>query len=779
MNKKYLMKGVAALALFASFTSCTKDVTAADPIAEEQSAIDNAEMQLGITIPDNQTWNMASQVTASVTVNGDYGANYTVSIYENNPFINNTAVVLGKEDVVSGGTATINFTCPDASPSVFVAIKDEKGYTYTKPAAISDGKLETTFGGESAAGARRASNRGADDFTIAERTMPDLSTYINDAVAITAENNSTGQTEVTHYLIPEGTEWSANIPLLQSGNGISVYVQGTLNITAEQRVNGGCVFIVGPKGTVNIADGVQLVTNANNEESTVGSFYVYPGGTVQGEGTLEFANGTGSYNYNGGTIDVGTLNNNGGTLYNAGVIEADVLEGGAGNSVYENAGKVHIGNMVYGSSSANTRIRNNCWWEVDDDLCCRNIMQGPGAYIKATNMVLSCSEDNSGETSFIYAKANSLIDITGTVSLNNVDIDGPTTDGDYAYLQFGSIGTVHDVATNYTTAWGTVNGTYQEYMTVGAIQNNIRLSVDNPDISETMQNKLYNPTAYEKVLNMLNGTKSYTTSLADPSCGWKEYPQQGNGNAILVQKGQYTAATVEESDCSPGIDIVPPTPIYETLNVYTYAFEDQTVGTDYDMNDVVLKVSYHVTAENEDGQVVYDKTQLDATLVAAGATYNIKVKIGNNYLFGGKEIHEALGVNSGVMVNTGNGKATTASPVPDLGIAIPSGWDGDFTQLPVSIEVTSTGDTYSYPNTDNYPHAVMIPTDWRWPKERIIVTEAYPGTSDAATVAIGSVTYPENSFSAWAATLAAERTDVMKSWYNYPNTGKTMTNTTE
>lgn len=80
----------------------------------------------------------------------------------------------------------------------------------------------------------------------------------------------------------------------------------------------------------------------------------------------------------------------------------------------------------------------------------------------------------------------------------------------------------------------------------------------------------------------------------------------------MVQKGQYTAATVKESECSPGIEIVPPTPIYETLKVYTYAFEDQTVGTDYDMNDVVLKVNYKVkstgTGDNA-GKVEYDKTK--------------------------------------------------------------------------------------------------------------------------------------------------------------------------
>lgn len=202
------------------------------------------------------------------------------------------------------------------------------------------------------------------------------------------------------------------------------------------------------------------------------------------------------------------------------------------------------------------------------------------------------------------------------------------------------------------------------------------------------------------------------------------------------------------------------------------------------MNDVVLKVSYKVKSTNaETGEVEYDKTKLVATLVAAGATYNIKVKIGETYLFNGTEIHEALGVNPGVMVNTGNGKAQTATPISSE-IATPAGLadeDGniDFTTLPVTIEVTSTGKSYSYPNTNAYPHAVMIPVDWRWPTERTIITEAYPGNGKATITTESGSEFLINSFSAWAATPAAQRATVLGDikWYETAAApGKTMTN---
>ena len=771
MNKKYLMNGLAALAIVAGISSCTKDVTAMSPVDEAQKAKENAELQLGFVIPDGQTWDMASQVEANVTVNGDYDANYTVTLYENNPFASQAAVVLGKAEVKSGSTANINFTCPNSVMGVFAAIKDKKGYSYVKPVAIVDGKIETTFGGEAAAGARTmraARTSAADDFVIPTRTMPDLSAYIDDAVAITPENNKWAGAE--HYLIPEGSEWNDNIPYIQAGSGVSVYVQGTLNINADQSVNGGCVFIVGPKGKVNIASGKKLVTNANNNAGTVGSFYVYPGGEVKGD-RLEFANGTSSYNYNGGTIDVTTINNNGGTLYNAGVLEADHMLGGAGFSIYENAGKMHIGEAAKGAGNANNRLYNNCWFECDGTLSLRNIQQGYGAYIKAANLEMSCAEGGTSDVSYIWAKGNSLIDITGAGAFNNVDIVGPT-DSNYAYLQFGSIG-MSTTATNWTESWD--GG---RHMSVGAIQNNVRFSVDTPDVD----NNMYNSTAYEKVLDMLNGERAYTAGQADPSwTEWQAFPQQGNGNAVMVQKGQVTDV-VTESECSPGIEIVPPTPIWEELKVYTYAFEDQTVGSDYDMNDVVLKVSYKVKSTNaETGEVEYDKTKLNVTLVAAGATYNIKVKIGETYLFGGTEIHEKFGVSKGVMVNTGNGKAQTASPQSDE-VPVPAGLadeDGniDFNELPVTIEVLSTDKTYVFPNTDLYPHAVMVPTDWAWPTERTNVREAYAGTDDANKVTIEGTEFPENSFTVWGGTAAESRNATMNGWFNHPVTGKVMTNT--
>lgn len=730
MNK-YLMTGSAALLFGMVLTGCSHDL---GEVAEnEQAAMENAISTLGFVIPADQDWKMSAQGTAEITVNGDYDATYEVIVYQNNPFVNNEGTVLTRGSVKSGGKLVTEFTYPKGLTTVFATIKDAKGYSYMKPAVISNGKIITSFGGNDAASARTRSaavtRSEADNFTIPTYSQPDFSDYINDAVAITTENNTTNPSNtVRHYVIPAGTTWNDNIPLIQASDPndysiVSVYVLGTLNINNEQRINGGYggafKLIVGNGGVVNIASGATLRSQANQGSGYVGEIHVMAGGTIQGQGKMEFANGTNSYNYNGGTINVGTINCNGGTLYNANVLEADVMEGGAGLSVYINQGKVHIGKCVRGSSTANTRILNNCWWEVDEELYCRNIVQGVGAYIKADDLGMSGSEDGTGDAAYIYAKQNSLIDITNYVAFNNIIIDGPTGSG-YAYLQCGEatgrseFGDALGITMNYSTEW--ING-YETITT--PITNNIRLSVDRPQT----QSNVYSQTAYEVLLNMLNGTRSYTVASYNSQYGewgtWSEFPQQGNGNAVIVQKGQVDEVVSDASDCSPGVTVVPPTNITSNEPIWTYAFEDNTTENDYDMNDVVIQV-----------QEVGD--QLKIMLVAAGCEYDNEVYLdGNVITFPGgiTEVHKAMGSGKSQIINTGR---SVVAPVAVAYIDKPYNFShpGNFSIVPSGGNMKGK---HIYVATSGYPCGLAFPCEWAWPKERVNICDAYPDFAGWAT----------------------------------------------
>lgn len=161
-----------------------------------------------------------------------------------------------------------------------------------------------------------------------------------------------------------------------------------------------------------------------------------------------------------------------------------------------------------------------------------------------------------------------------------------------------------------------------------------------------------------------------------------------------------------------------PDPEKPTVQTFTYCYEDiSTDGGDYDINDCVLKV----TAPDADGNI-------DVTLAAVGATYQLKAWLGEQPLFGGKELHQVLGVATDVMVNTGLASAT---PVTQT-ISVGKDWnitdDGNFW-----LEVITTGNNVTIPQftaggftPGTVPYAFRIADDFDYPSERQAITAKYP-----------------------------------------------------
>ena len=128
MSKKYLMKGLTALALIVGFTSCVKDVESISPAEEAEKAKENAELQLGLQIPEGQSWNMSTQVTANVNVSKKAGETYRVTVYSNNPLADGKGVFLTRGTINNGETFTGKFTCGSGVKSLYVGLTDSKGY---------------------------------------------------------------------------------------------------------------------------------------------------------------------------------------------------------------------------------------------------------------------------------------------------------------------------------------------------------------------------------------------------------------------------------------------------------------------------------------------------------------------------------------------------------------------------------------------------------------------------------------------------------------------------
>ena len=808
MIKKYLMNGLAALAIVAGISSCTKDVTAMSPVDEAQKAKENAELQLGFEIPDGQTWDMASQVEASVNVDLTAGETYSVAVYSNDPFADGKGVVLAKGSVKSGSAFSESFTCGNDRQQLWIAVTDKNNYTLYKLANVENGKVSADFS-EASAASRSMRAISVKEDTYDKFPAPgDVASYFPTSIPDNAVEVSgllakyQGKTVETQY----GSQTLHDLYaiynyVIGAGYNLKITSAGTFDV-------GGCKN--------HDWDGTQqkdvykyynvYVDVPNNGEVIINrpqdshfNLYVLNGNVKMGPNQAS--------QWSADIISVGegstftdTRNevaaNGGVRIFNKGIWNATNSEKyDIGNfCTFYNAGTLNVtGPLSYSPGDANTSYLVN---------------YGNNAVLTAPSMTLNSAGNffNSGTAT-----------ITGETNVTQKDIywvnNGKYTTGSmtfsaknatfYNYCQLIVKGNAH----MYDGEFNLMTDSYCEAATaefdnfIVNMANNAGFKVLGDTKWEAQGDGTYQgfKATGSKAYVYLGGTATVAAHQrsmefsGNVTCAIGAITDKGASNTgvqptyvlnnsgvsrVEIKDVTFTAPTEEE--CA-GTWKKGGTPKYETPQVYTYAFEDQTVGSDYDMNDVVLKVSYKVKSTNaETGEVEYDKTKLNVTLVAAGATYNIKVKIGKTYLFGGTEIHEKFGVSKGVMVNTGNGKAQTASPQSDE-VPVPEGLadeDGniDFNELPVTIEVLSTDKTYVFPNTDLYPHAVMVPTDWAWPTERTNVREAYAGTNDANKVTIEGTDFPENSFTVWGGTAAASRNATMNGWFNHPVTGKVMTN---
>lgn len=133
--------------------------------------------------------------------------------------------------------------------------------------------------------------------------------------------------------------------------------------------------------------------------------------------------------------------------------------------------------------------------------------------------------------------------------------------------------------------------------------------------------------------------------------------------------------------------------------------------SDWDFNDAVFDVKFEGSGNDRCAVI---------TLHAAGGTKYLTIGgQGTN----GKEVHEALGVETGTMVNTGNGMGTTR-PVAIF-------------RIPVADNVTNANDIPVYVGTQELTaqkgeatQKLCVPTDVKWMKERVQFINSYDRFKD-------------------------------------------------
>ena len=730
--RNYLLKGVAALTMGLAMTACTKEFNYEKE--EQQAAVDNAQQTLGFYIPENQDWVMTSSATATFNVKG-LSDDATAYVFSNNPYADGYGAVLASAPVTSSTTTISDFRIPQHLKMVYVGLKESDGNMVYKYVDVEDGKINASydFSTTPATTRTRSMIREIDDpfpsFTPSEvdakykTSAPSTALTWDEAIeAITTHyqyydnvdynklndltefyfidgtysmnvwygsrdiyiggnvimnvDKTQALNQARFYLLPNST-LSLNMDNEGYINNLEIYVaqNATLNYNYSmlyKQTGGGVIF---NRGTINLPDNFQ----ANNDA------IVYNEGTVIG-GDITSAPGSNnpSFFYNFGSLELsGALQlNSCANFYNEGTVTVgDVTECTQGSGQVWWINKGHYTTRRFGIMAWNGTFYNYCQLFIQEDASLHdgqfNLM--PNGYMEAATAEIN----------------NFQINMYGNTGLNIKGDNHWIAQSDGIYQGFMAYG-----ENNYVRLGGTTN-VDQHHNTLVA-QGNVFIGFDN----------LYAPNSdnpYDgPYVDLRENTKKVQFSELNPS--------------------------YNETDCGaswtadPQID----TPVVEN-QTWTYAFEDNKTRCDFDMNDVVIQVRENEENENE----------LIVTLVAAGCEYDNYVWLGYDIIEWpkGKEVHDAFGINHGVMVNTGNGKGVDLDPVS---ITIPKPANFDFQNPGFKIrafkinsdptnednarssfvEIVQEGNPSGLPQA---PVGIAIPDKWKWPKERVNVTNAYEG----------------------------------------------------
>ena len=775
MKRMYLMKGVAALAFGLVAVSCNKS-DFFNPYAQQEENEKKSEAAFaenvmnGKAIDANQTWSTASTVPVEVAVDLDYNEDYTVYIFSTAPLLDSDAAYIGVAKVKSGKTATVYVTKPNSTAMLYAACYDKDNHAICKSFGVKyDGtKVEFSNKDNTSASnvARRAVSTG-NRWSVTPQNMPDLSAYTTGTLYEMEEAfNTNGNTVVNQA---DGSEkhlkitgnYSGSIARIQSYANQSVYVTGTWTVPEDQRCTGNSVIVVGNGGKIVVPSGHLLSTNANNSEGTTGMIYVMPGGVIEGDGQLQFSNGTQTFSYNGGNITVKNININGGTLYNAGTLGnpnniQTALEGPGGTPEHPSL-LVNLGQAYFTSTSgAGLAIYNACNIKVTGKMAIGNSSKmDDGSYIECGSLELNGS--NNGGIVLNMGNA-AYMNCLGGFSTNNFGVWGPAganytsnaifkiNDCTYVNTTEGKNGTTYMLdhielilPEGWTTteavnlaygangqAIGWLNTNHPKYRQAQLIyqyfngQQCYGIDPNNYEWHDAVWKNDGDPNVnggwYEATpggLFVKSSVKLYASDVdaSRATCTWGSSPS-------------YNVVKDETENC--GIEFEKKKDPDPTPNYIYYAFEDLGTTNDFDFNDVVIRVS------TPDAQ---GKSTVE--LMCAGGTMSTVVTYGtgDNPRIIGSEVHEALGASSyKVMVNTGSGE-TKPFPVT-LGTIEGLTAQTDMANLPFGIKCEGNNGQVikvvkSVANNGKAPLVIVVSGDengkWYWPTEFTNISIAYPG----------------------------------------------------
>lgn len=529
-------------------------------------------------IDPDMDWKMTRQISINVAVYEDYGVDYAVRIYTENPLEEDSEAQLLAEGVANYDLQFETVAdCPSASQMLYVVRYDSKGRAAVKPVDIINGNITATFGWEPVTPTSRASAH-----TRAYKATGIDCPFTDKEVEEMLRNATeyTGQQIIGYGIYKISTKYSGKLNVgssdYQPENGIILIVAPDAKWLMPQgtAIPSGVQLVIASKGEVLLAEGGKsspaLTFDGNSSLVILGHPHYEidddddePDVDVHDEGEIKEQDGKKSWIqfqntgliYNRGEIDVTGIKNTGSTLYNYGEIDLDVL---TGNQLTVNHGSIDT-DYIGSNNGEPQRIENYCVIDVDETCNIKSLIMGPSSY-------LECDYFYPGDGmpsltlhhgSFIKVEKESKF---------SCNITGPTQKGEYALMRLK--GKITDAS------GGTCNGMIY-----------FELGQDAPYI-------------------------------------FKEFIQRGDNKAQISNIGK-APAYIPEGNCS-GLGNTPseePDPKPETPLTLTYAFEDNypLVG-DYDFNDVVLDVTLKYDRDRDNKITA---TYINISLAAAGASKTV------------------------------------------------------------------------------------------------------------------------------------------------------------
>lgn len=688
MIQKYLRKGSFALAMAMVAAGCSHDL---GDYSEEQMAIDHAQSTLGFYIPADQDWVMSSLVNANLPVEGLSGESYTVKVYSNNPLTDSVAYILDMKTVPAGGNYVSEFRYPTYMTSFYVGLTDSNGQTTYKMAMLNNGQITELISVSAARALTRA--------------VPETSSHVNANANEWADPNK----QYGGWLVPD--------PLTEGQKlRVQLYFQSHPNLTYEDPHWENFFVQQVYKGATNPSNSysrtTEVVTAANGTTYNSDNMNLLTVG--QSEVHIN--------NFNGGSYSGNTWDNNG----NSCVTVLDNGQNVGGSSHFD-----QIMLMV----------------NIDDTSCFGYHETGSSkqhndkAALVSALVIDAWAAQNGNPGEPVVDKWNrsfigfdlairNLDDMRTTSTMKYQSAPGQPSNAKIngGYVQ---VNTGDDILYNGVPVYFISSNTNQYSGELKKISDS-DFVYDVQNVGKCLDLDYIYGLLAEGYLPVENKELREWVKVTDGSDGY-----YSDWIVTLCEAKRITPETPENPGNTSGSS-------KEEMQIWSYAFEDSNLKSDYDMNDVVIKVQ-----ETTNGT-------LKVMLVAAGCEYDNKVYLDDTLIRWDndtEEVHDALGGTHGLTVNTGwhSGRSMATAE-----IAKPANYDPQTANWSI---VPSGGDMkdrhIGVATTGSQPTGIVIPYDWEWPTERTNICDAYKG------------------FSQWASS-GGDLRNATSDWYKSPTSGSVM-----